>query len=81
MSHPQRSTNLLRRVVLRLQLKSFSRRLYLFLLVCSGLFAAGLLATRLSGAIPDWFELWTVALVPGCALLLALALASPAESG
>ena len=72
MSHTQR---LMRQTSARHFVAALGGRFHIALLVCAGLYLAALLAARLLGLLPDWFVPWTLALVPGAALLTALALA------
>ncbi|MBM4041896.1 MAG: hypothetical protein FJ290_25650 [Planctomycetes bacterium] len=65
---------LLGQVALRQRLAAAGRRLHLFALALAALYGALLLVSRLLGLIPNWFSLLTLALVPGAALALALAL-------
>ena len=73
MDLPQ-SDRLLSAVRRRLVLAGFGRRFLVACLVFAAVYALLLLASRLSGLVPDWFEWWTLAVVPGLALLTAAVL-------
>ena len=77
MSHTQR---LMRQTSARHFVAALGGRFHVALLVCAGLYLAALLAARLLGLLPDWFAPWTPAVIPGAALLAALALARRASA-
>lgn len=79
MNHTQR---LMRQTSARQFVAALGGRFHVALFVCAGLYLAALLAARLLGLLPDRFAPWTLALIPGAALLVALALArrAPAKS-
>lgn len=72
---------LMRQTAARQFFAALGGRFHLALFVCAGLYLVLFIASRLLGLIPDWFALWTLALVPGAALLAALLLVrrAPAE--
>ncbi len=69
-SFPQ-SLRLLKWVQQRLYLDQLAQRTFIVSAVLAVVFAAALLAGRLTGLWGDWFELWTVLLVPVLGLCLA----------
>ncbi|HUG90097.1 MAG TPA: hypothetical protein VML55_04635 [Planctomycetaceae bacterium] len=71
LSHSDRLLAAVRR---RLVVTVFGRRFVLGCLVFAAAYAVLLLVSRLSGLIPDWFQWWTLAVVPGLALVSAIAL-------
>jgi hypothetical protein len=78
------SDRLLAAVRRRLVLAGFGRRFLLAALVFAAIYAALLLVSRLAGLIPDWFQWWTLAVIPGLALVTATVLrprVSPANAG
>src|SRR5438046_2519327 len=69
MSELPQTMRLFRRVEGRLRLAAWARSTVVALLVLAGLFAAGLLTARLTGAIPDVFSLQALAVLPAVAAL------------
>lgn len=67
------SLRMLKQVARRLELAAFGKRAYGAFLVCCGLYAASLLAARLSGVFTEWLTPTTLAIVPLPAVLTALA--------
>lgn len=68
-------TALLRRVALRMRIVSFGERLCRSLLVLCGVYAVGLLVSRLAGVAIEWFTTPDIAVaIPAAALLLGLLL-------
>src|SRR5690606_28887155 len=65
------SLQLLHSVRRRLMLQRLVSRMFLVTLALAGIYAAALLAGRLTGLWATWFEPWTVLLVPATALALA----------
>jgi len=63
---------LLQQVRLRQRLAAVGRSLYISVLALVGIYAAVLLVSRLFAVIPDWFNLWTIAVVPVLGLLIAV---------
>lgn len=72
MTSPLKSTTLLQRVARRLGLVTFGHSLYRCFWIVGGLYAAVLLASRLSGTIPDVFQPISLAAVPVLAGLIGL---------
>ena len=72
MNHTQR---LMRQTSARQFVAALGGRFHVALLVCSALYLAALLVSRLLGLIPDWFTPVTLAAIPCAALLAALVLA------
>lgn len=73
MSSFPRSLQMLKQVQRLLFLSQWGTRSFITAMVLAGLYAVALLVGRLTGMWADWFDLWTVSLVPGLALLLAYA--------
>ena len=71
MSGFPQSLQLLHGVRRRLMLQRLVTRVFLVTLALAGVYAAALLAGRLTGLWAAWFEPWTVLLVPAVALVLA----------
>jgi hypothetical protein len=68
-----RSLQLLKHVVARLRLASIGATVYRAFLICCGLYAAFLLASRLGGLWTEWATPVTFALVPAIAAIVGLA--------
>jgi len=66
------SDRLLRRTVRRLQIASFTKQWYRWVIIIGVLYAALLLASRLLGVIPNWFEPRSLMAVPVLAALASL---------
>ncbi len=73
MSSPQ-ADRLLQNVRRRLSVGSVARATYWSLIGLGGIYAVLLLVSRLSAAIPDWFDSRSIVLVPALALLIGFAL-------
>ena len=71
MSAPEQSSEtLLARVGARQMIARFGRWTFLGTLAAAVLYLIALLVARLLALIPDYFEPWTVALIPGVGLLI-----------
>jgi hypothetical protein len=67
----QLSDQLFRQVATRSRLSSFAQWSFRFVLVFAGLYLVLLVLGRLLALVPDWYQPWTVALIPAAALLAA----------
>lgn len=72
--HAAATMAMLARVAMRMRLARLGVWAFRGLLVAAGVYAALLLVSRLTGLIPDRFEPWTLAIVPGVAVLAGLLL-------
>ena len=72
MDNSLRSGTLIRRVVNRLHLDAIIGSFHRWMLICSGVYGALLLASRLLGLIPDIFDLQSLIGIPVSALVLCL---------
>lgn len=71
MSQQTTPEKLIRNVQTRLYVDRLARRTFKATIVVTTLYAVALLAGRLTGYLPDAFQLWHVALLPAAGLLIA----------
>jgi len=69
---PQLADRLFQQVAARKRLVSFGTWLFRYSLIFAAAYLVLLVLARLLSLIPDWYETWTVALVPAAAIIAAL---------